>query len=82
MLHLHVAQELSSLYMHQRVICPTNDNDAELNRQFPFGVDLNKILSDLLKLRTKAEKLGIQFSVSQHTYVNDSNAVSDSKLYP
>ena len=36
-------------------------NDAELNRQFPFGIFLNKILPDLLKLRTKAEKPDIQF---------------------
>ena len=61
MLHLHVAQQLPSL--HEPVsYSPTNDNDAELNRQFPFGIDLNKILPELLKLRTKAEKPGIQFS--------------------
>ena len=30
--------------------------DAELNRKFPFGIDLNKILSDLPRLRTNAEK--------------------------
>ena len=36
--------------------------DAELNRQFPFGTDLNKIFPDLLKLRTKAEKRDSQFS--------------------
>ena len=41
--------------------------DAEQNRQFPLAIDLNKILPDLLKLRTKAEKSDIQFS--QHTYV-------------
>ena len=41
------------VYMHQRVISPINDNDAELSRQFPFGIDLNKILPHLLKLRTK-----------------------------
>ena len=51
MLHLHVAQQLPSLYMHQWVISPTNDNDAQLNKQFPFVIDLNKILPDLLKLR-------------------------------
>ena len=38
---------------------------AEQNRQFPLAVDLNKILLDLLKLRTKAEKPNIKFS--QHT---------------
>ena len=68
MLHLHVAQQLPSLYLHQWIISPTIDNDAELNRQFPFDIDLNKILPELLKLRTKAEKPAIQFS--QHTYVN------------
>ena len=36
--------------------------DAELNRQFPLAIDLNKILPDLLKLRTKAEKPDIPFS--------------------
>ena len=44
---------------------PTNDKDAQLNRQFAFGTDLNKILPDLLKLRMEAEKPDIQFS--QHT---------------
>ena len=39
--------------------------DAELIRKFPFGIDLNKILPDLLRLRTKAEKPDRQFS--QHT---------------
>ena len=37
--------------------------DAELNRKFPFDIDLNKILPDLVRLRTKAEKPDIQFSV-------------------
>ena len=36
--------------------------DAELNRKFPFDIGLNKILPDLLKLITKAEKSDIQFS--------------------
>ena len=65
MLHLYVAQQLPSLFMHQWqwVISTANDNDAELNRQFPFGIDLNKTLPPvLLKLRTKAEKPDIQFS--------------------
>ena len=53
------------VYMHQRVISPISDNDAELSRQFPFGIDLNKIFPDLLKLRTKTEKPKRQFS--QHT---------------
>ena len=30
--------------------------DAELSRQFPFGNERNKILSDLLRLKAKAEK--------------------------
>ena len=29
MLHSHEAQQLSSTYMHQWVISPANDNDAE-----------------------------------------------------
>ena len=53
------------VYMHQRVISPISDNDAELSRQFPFGIDLNKIFPDLLKLRTKTEKPKRQSS--QHT---------------
>ena len=44
-------------------LSPTNNKDAELNRQLPFGIDLNKILPDLLlKLRTKVETPDIQFS--------------------
>ena len=35
-----------------------NDKDAELNMQFPFGIDLHKIL---LVVRTKAEKSNIHF---------------------
>ena len=44
---------------------PISDKDAELNKQYPFGIDLNKILPDLFKLRTKAEKSYIKFL--QHT---------------
>ena len=40
-----------SKFMHQYVISPTNENDAELNGQF-----LIKILPDSLKLRTKVER--------------------------
>ena len=47
------------------VLSPTNDKDSELNRQFPFDIDLNKILPNLLKLRMKAQKPDRQFS--QHT---------------
>ena len=45
MLHLHVAQQLPSLKVHAPVsyILPMKIN-AELNRQFPFSIDLNKIL--------------------------------------
>ena len=39
--------------------------DAEQDRQFLLA-GLDKILADLLKLRTKAEKPDIQFS--QHTF--------------
>ena len=39
--------------------------DAEINRQLLVGIDLNKILPDLLKLRARAKKPDIQFS--QHT---------------
>ena len=73
-----IAQQLPSLYMHRWVICLTNGNDAELNRQFPFGIDLNKILPDLLQLKTKAEALGME--ISQHVNVNGSKAQSGSKL--
>ena len=30
--------------------------DAELNRKFPFDINLDKILPDLLRLRTKTQK--------------------------
>ena len=59
MLYLHKAQQLQSLtrsYLLPMAI------DAELDRQFPLAIDLNKILPDLLKLRTKAEKPDIQYS--------------------
>ena len=39
-----------------------NDKYAELNSQFPLGIDLNKILA---VVRMKAEKTGIHFS--KHT---------------
>ena len=51
--------------------------DAEQGRQFLLA-DLNKILPDLLNLRTKAEKSDKQFS--QHAYVNVPQVQSDSKL--
>ena len=51
---------------------------AELNRQFPFGIDLNKISPDLLKLKTKAEELDME--ISQHLKVKGSKAQAGSKL--
>ena len=30
--------------------------DAEQNRKFPFGIDLNKILPDLLRLRMERQR--------------------------
>ena len=30
--------------------------DVEMNRQFPFGTDLNKILPDLLKLKNECKE--------------------------
>ena len=74
-LHLHVAQPLPSLYMHQWVISRTSDNDAEVIRQFPFSIDLNKILSEFRKLRTKAEKPDLQSSQ------NGSKAQPGSKIW-
>ena len=35
--------------------------DAELKIKLPFDINLNKILLDLLRLRTKAKKPDIQF---------------------
>ena len=35
--------------------------DAELKIRLPFDINLNKILLDLLRLRTKAKKPDIQF---------------------
>ena len=66
MLHLNVARHLPSLSSScTSELSPTKDKDAELNRQFPFDIDLNKILPDLLKSRAKAQKLDIHFL--QHT---------------
>ena len=80
MWHLYVAQLLPSLYIHAPMsyLLPMTTN-GELNRQFPFAIDLNKILPDLLKLRTKVEKADIEFS--QHTWVNGPKAQPGSKLY-
>ena len=36
--------------------------DAEINRQLLVGIDLNKTLPDLLKLRRRANKPDIQLS--------------------
>ena len=47
-----------------------NDKDAELNRQFPFGIDLKKILP---VVRTKARKPNIHFSKHTGTKVNGPN---------
>ena len=73
MLNLHVDQHLSLLEVHAPAsyLQGTMTTDAELNRKFPFGIDLNKqkqniqnkkILPDLIRLRTKAEKPDTQFS--------------------
>ena len=44
-------------------LSPNSDKDAELNRQFPFGIDLNKLLP---VVRMKAEKPDIHFHISVH----------------
>ena len=43
-------------------------SDAELNRKFPFVIDLKKILPGLLRSRMKAEKPDIQFA--QYSYIS------------
>ena len=59
-------------------LSPSNDKDAELTTEQAISIwHLNKILPDLLKLRTKAERPDIQFS--QHT--SGPKAQSGSKLY-
>ena len=67
--HLYVAFTCSSTAAISTCTCELSllpmKKDPELNRQFPFGINLNKILPDLLKLRIKAEKPGIQ--VLKHT---------------
>ena len=40
-------------------------SDVELNSPYPLGIDPNKVLPDLLKLRTKGAKPYIPFS--KHT---------------
>ena len=60
-LHVWLNQQLPSLKFHAPVsyLLPI----TKMNRQLPFGIDLNKILPDLLlKLRTKVETPDIQFS--------------------
>ena len=58
MLHLHVAQQLPSLKFHAPAsyLSYSWQWSWALNRHFPLGIFRNKILSDLLKLSTKAEK--------------------------
>ena len=63
-LHLHVTESKTSI---PQISCssessPINGKGPHLNRQFPSGIDLNKIVPDLLKLTTQAEKPNIQFS--------------------
>ena len=68
MLHLHAA-ELNSChrynFMYQWVISYQGQR-CWAEQVIAFGIDLNKILPDLLKLRIKVEKFDIQFS--QHKY--------------
>ena len=52
--------------------------DAELNLKFPFDVNLSKILPDLFRLTTKAQKPDIQFP--QYTYVNGPKTQPGSNL--
>ena len=37
--------------------------DVELNRKFPFGIDLNKILSDLLRLRKNEGREAVNYAL-------------------
>ena len=85
-LYLHVAQSTASITRSSCTseLSPANDKDAELNRQLPFGIDLNETLPDLLKLRTEAEKSDIQFSQPipyRSVDAKSPKAQSDSKLY-
>ena len=65
MLHLHVAQQLPTTHQSKLMdhrLSPTNEKDAELNKQFSFSIVLKIILPDSLNLRTKAKKSDIKFS--------------------
>ena len=61
MLQLNVVRQLYVITLSSCTseISPTYDEGAELIRQFPFSIDLNKILP---VVRTKAEKPDIHFS--------------------
>ena len=48
--------------MHQWVILSTKDNAVELYKQCAFGIDLKKILPDLLKSRSNEGKPDLKFS--------------------
>ena len=63
-LHLHVTESRASISQSSRTreSSPINGKCPHLNREFPFGIDLKKIVPDLLKLRRKAEKPNIHFS--------------------
>ena len=67
-LRLHVTESKTSI---PQISCssessPINGKGPHLNRHFPSGIDLNKIVPDLLKLTTKVEKPDIQFSQHIH----------------
>ena len=64
MLHLNVpsSTDFITLSSCTSALSPTIEKDAELNRQFPFDIDLNKIFP----VRTKAEKANILYFSHRH----------------
>ena len=65
MLHLHVHQQLPNTLSscNSELSQVPMTIDVELNRKFPFGIDLNKILSDLLRLRKNEGREAVNYAL-------------------
>ena len=62
MLHLHVAQQLPSLYMHQWIICPTKWQWCWAEQTISIWHWSKQNIARLTQVKDKTEKPAIQFS--------------------
>ena len=58
MLHLYVAQQLPpiTLSLWTSDLSPINDEDAELNQQFPFSIDLKQNIARLTQVKNEGKE--------------------------